>query len=110
VPVPGWWRSLKHGWLFVNQLDTLTAVERLVAFYVQQHNEVMPHPALGGRTLIEVFRGEAADLQERIRAAHRAAVHDRITANQRLACGECPVPTAPTEDNKTSGEQYRRSE
>jgi putative transposase len=108
--IEAWWRSLKHGWLFLNQLDTLAAVERLVAFYVQQHNEVMPHAALGGRTPNEVFRGEAADLQERVRVAHRAAVQERITANQRLACGECPVPHAPTEGNTTSGEQYRKDE
>ncbi|MBN1606716.1 MAG: DDE-type integrase/transposase/recombinase, partial [Polyangiaceae bacterium] len=103
--IEAWWRSLKHGWLFLNRLDTLAAVERLVAFYVQQHNEVMPHAALGGRTPDEVFRGGAQDLKERIRAAHRAAVRDRVSANQRLACGECPVPHAPTEENTTSGEQ-----
>ena len=108
--IEAWWKSLKHGWLFLNQLDTLAAVERLVAFYVQQHNEVMPHAALGGRTPNEVFRGEATDLQERVRVAHRAAVQERIAANQRLACGECPVPHAPTEGNTTSGEQYRKDE
>jgi hypothetical protein len=34
--IVAWWRSLKHNWLFLNRLDTLAAVERLVAFYVQQ--------------------------------------------------------------------------
>ena len=29
-----WWRTLKNGWLYLNQLDTFTAVHRLVAFYV----------------------------------------------------------------------------
>ena len=38
-----WWRSLKHSCLFLNVLDTPATVRRLVTFYVQQHNEVMPH-------------------------------------------------------------------
>jgi transposase InsO family protein len=45
-----WWRGLKNHWLYLNTLDSEAAVRRLVAFYVQQHNEVMPHSALDYRT------------------------------------------------------------
>ena len=41
--------SLKHGWLYLHQLDTFAALERLVAFYVEQHNTVLPHAAFAGQ-------------------------------------------------------------
>jgi hypothetical protein len=62
-----------------------------VVFYVQQHNEVMPNAALGGRTPDEVFWGEAADLVERLREKHQVAIAERMAANRRLECGECTV-------------------
>ena len=40
-----------NGWLFANTLDTFAAVERLVVFYVDQHNTVMTHSAFRGQTL-----------------------------------------------------------
>jgi transposase InsO family protein len=52
--IEAFWRSMKHNWLFLNQLDTLTAVERLVSFYVTEHNSVMPHAAFNGQTPDEV--------------------------------------------------------
>jgi transposase InsO family protein len=44
--VESWWRGLKHSWLYINSLDSRVVVERLVQFYAQQFNEVMPHSAL----------------------------------------------------------------
>jgi putative transposase len=40
--IEAWWRSLKHQWLFFHSLDSVTTVRRLVAFYVQEHNRVLP--------------------------------------------------------------------
>ncbi len=85
------WRQMKHVWLFLNRLDTLAAVDRLVAFYVEQHNSVMPHGARNGRTPDEVFSGEAADLPDRLRQAHHDAIRERIEANRRLSCVSCEV-------------------
>jgi putative transposase len=33
--IEAWWRSLKHQWLFLHSLDSVTTVRRLVEFYVQ---------------------------------------------------------------------------
>src|SRR5262245_61164715 len=41
--IEAWWRSLKHQWLFLHSLDSVTTVRRLVAFYVHEHNTV-PSP------------------------------------------------------------------
>ena len=90
--IEAWIRSLKHNWLFLNSLGSLGAVERLVAFYVRQHNEVMPNAALGGRTPDEVFRGEVTDLAERLREKHKVAMAERLAANRRLQCSDCVVP------------------
>jgi putative transposase len=49
--IEAWWRSLKHQWLFLHPLDSITTVRRLVAFYVAEHNRVLPHSAFRGQTL-----------------------------------------------------------
>jgi putative transposase len=46
--IEAWWRSLKHQWLFLHSVDSVTTVRRLVAFYVEQHNRVLPHSAFQG--------------------------------------------------------------
>jgi hypothetical protein len=77
--------------IFLNCFDTDASVERLVAFYVEQHNTVMPYGALNGRTPDEVFRGEAADFLGRLPHAHRDAIRERIGANRRLSYESCEV-------------------
>src|SRR5438445_13385721 len=32
--IEAWWRSLKHQWLFLHPLDSVTTIRRLVAVYV----------------------------------------------------------------------------
>ena len=51
------WRSMKHGCLFLHQLDTFAALEKLIAFYVVQHNSVVPHSAFAGQTPDEMYFG-----------------------------------------------------
>ena len=48
------WRSLNHQWLCLHPLDSVAAVERLVRFYVEEHNTRIPHAALGGLMLNEM--------------------------------------------------------
>jgi hypothetical protein len=52
--IEAWWRSLKHEWLFLHSLDSVTTVRRLVEFYVQEHNRVLPHSAFRGQTPDEI--------------------------------------------------------
>jgi putative transposase len=70
------WRALKHQWLFLHSLDSVTTVRRLVAFYVDQHNRVLPHSACRGQTPDERYFGTGdtipADLRVRTTAARRA--------------------------------------
>ena len=66
--IEAWWRSLKHQWLFLHSLDSVTTVRRLVAFYVDEHNRVLPHSAFRGQPDEMYFgtgEGVPADLTSR---------------------------------------------
>jgi putative transposase len=69
--IEAWWRSLKHQWLFLHPLDSVATIRRLVAFYVHEHNHVLPH---------------SADLMARAAVARRA----RVEANRSTSCEACP--------------------
>jgi transposase InsO family protein len=58
--IEAWWRSLKHQWLFLHPLDSVATIRRLVAFYVHEHNHVLPHSAFRGQTPDEMYFYEAA--------------------------------------------------
>src|SRR4030095_21302 len=58
--IEAWWRALKHHWLFLHSLDSVTTVRRLVEFYVQEHNRVLPHSAFRGQTPVEMYFYEAS--------------------------------------------------
>jgi len=74
--IEAWWRSLKHQWLFLDPLDSVAIIRRLLTFYVHEHNHVLPHSAVRGQTPDEMYfgTGEAvpADLRGRAAVARRA--------------------------------------
>ena len=88
--IEAWWRSLKHQWLFLHSLDSVTTVRRLVEFYVDEHNRVLPHSAFSGQTPDEMYFGTGdavpADLTSGADTARRA----RAEANRSAACRTCP--------------------
>jgi putative transposase len=88
--IEAWWRSLKHQRLFLHSLDSVATVRPLVEFYVQEHNQVLPHSAFRGQTPDEMYFGRGdgvpADLTARAAAARQA----RVKANRSAACGACP--------------------
>ena len=89
-----WWRSLKHSWLFLHALDTPASVRRLVAFYVQQHNQVMPHWAHKGLTPDEVYFDTGDGIRERLKVEHAQALQARIKVNQDVTCETCETAGA----------------
>ena len=96
-----WWRSLKHSWLFLHALDCPATVRRLVAIYVEQHNQVMPHWAHKGLTPDEVYFNTGDGIRERLKAEHALALQARLKVNQDLTCETCdaagPGETGDTE-------------
>ncbi len=88
--IEAWWRSLKHQWLYLNQLNTITDVRRLTKFYVGQHNSVMPHAAFEGQTPDEMYYGTGTHLVDELKVKREEARRRRLDENRRAACAACP--------------------
>jgi len=87
--IESWWRVLKHQWLYLNTLDTVSAVENLIAFYVNEHNRRLPHSAFGGQTPDEMYFGTGGDIPKQLEAARQAARKSRLEANRKTCCPTC---------------------
>ena len=87
--IESWWRQLKHQWLFLNTLDSIETVRKLVAFYVQQHNEHVPHSAFKGQTPDEMYFATGADVPEKLLAAQLLAKQSRRESNLARSCSAC---------------------
>jgi hypothetical protein len=88
--IEAWWRCLKHQWLFLHSLDSVTTVRRLVALYVQEHNTVLPHSAFRGQTPEKMYFGSGDTVPAELTAHAAAACQARMEANRSAACGKCP--------------------
>lgn len=92
--IESWWRTLKHQWLYLNTLDTIAVVEKLVAFYVNEHNTRLPHSAFRGETPDERYFGTGKHIPGELERARKAARQARLEVNRALACATCePVPS-----------------
>jgi len=92
--IESWWRALKHQWLYLNSLDTVATVRKLVAFYVEQHNSQLPHSAFRGQTPDEMYFMTGADIPEALEAARQKARQARAEANRKRDCEACSLPAA----------------
>ena len=92
--IEAWWRSLKHHWLFLHALDSVATVRRLVAFYVDEHNRVLPHSAFRGQTPDEMYFGTGDAIPAELAARAAAARRARLQGNRSVTCGICPARKA----------------
>jgi len=88
--IEAWWRSLRHQWLYLNSLDTLVTVRRLVGWYVREHNEVLPHAAFDGQTPDEVYFGRGEGGPERLALEREQARQKRLKRHREATCSRCP--------------------
>ena len=87
--IESWWRVVKHQWLYLNTLDTVTTVRNLVAFYVDQHNRHLPHSAFHGQTPDEMYFGTGSAIPKQLEAARIAARRSRMADNRAQTCPTC---------------------
>jgi putative transposase len=87
--IEAFWRSLKHSWIYLHNLDNFTALGRLIEFYVTAHNEVMPHSAFEGQTPDEMYFGTGGAVPAELASARKAAREERMKANRATQCGVC---------------------
>ena len=71
------------------------------AFYVDQHNRVIPHSAFKGQTPDEMYFGKGNDIPNQLSDARTVARQARLAENRAVSCSKC----APTDflvqiDNK----------
>jgi putative transposase len=92
--IEAWWRALKHHWLFLHSLDSVTTVRRLVEFYVEEHNRVLPHSAFRGQTPDEMYFGTGEAVPGDLTTRAAAARQLRVEANRSAACRTCPSTEA----------------
>jgi transposase InsO family protein len=71
--IESWWRVLKHQWLYLNSLATIATLEKLVGFYVDEHNMRLPHSAFRGQTPDEMYFGTGQQIPGNLDEARRAA-------------------------------------
>ncbi|MFM7973840.1 MAG: transposase, partial [Pirellula sp.] len=104
--IEAWWRQLKHQWLFLNELDSATSVRRLVGFYVEQHNTVVPHFAFQGQTPDEMYFGTGASIPATLKQKRDQARAARLAHNRAVICARCkvddPEPAMVTMGSNTS--------
>lgn len=87
--IESWWRSLKHQWLFLHQLDSAATVRKLVAFYVEEHNARIPHAAFDGQTPDEMYLGTGGHVPGELVAARAEARRRRLEIHRAARCGVC---------------------
>jgi len=83
------WRCLKHQRLFLQPLDSVMSVRRLVAFYVHEHNSVLPHSAFRGQTPDEMYCATGDTVPADLESGAVAARRVRVEANRSAACATC---------------------
>ena len=87
--IESFWRSLKHQWLYLNRIDSFENLNKLISFYIEQHNTVMPHYAFQGQTPDEIYFGQGDTIPEQLKDFKIQARQERIAANRALICTDC---------------------
>jgi hypothetical protein len=73
---------------------TFSAIRKWAEFYVQQHNQVMPHHAFKGPTPNEMFFGTGKTIEAELKQARADARRTRIEANRQRSCAACSMSQA----------------
>ena len=89
--IESWWRAIKHQWLYLNTLDTVRTLEKLVAFYVAKHNTRLPHSAFRGQTPDEMYFGTGDPIPNELDAAKNVARQSRMEVNRATSCPTCEL-------------------
>ena len=91
--IEAWWRTLKHQWLYLNTLDTLSRLDKLIAFYVDEHNTRLPHSAFRGQTPDEMYFGTGKHIPQELETGRKDARQSRMEVNRNTSCPTCELLT-----------------
>ena len=80
--IEAWWRSLRHQWLYLNQLIDIAAVRKSVSWYVIQHNEALPHAAFDEQMPDEMCFGRGDGVNDQLARRCHEARQKRLDRNR----------------------------
>lgn len=103
------WRSMKHNWLYLHRLDSFSALDKLIGFYVAEHNTAVPHAAFEEQTPDEMYFGRGEAVPEQLAAARHQARLARIEANRKLNCNDCRAVSAPQAPTKLLAQDEQKA-
>ena len=89
--IEAWWRRLRANWLHLHDLDSVTTVRKLVTFYVEQSNGVVPHSAFRGETPDEMYFSTGQTVAATLAEQRARAREQRLHANRALPCDDCDL-------------------
>jgi len=78
----------------LTSIATIDDVRKQTEFYVDQHNQVIPHSACKGQTPDEMYFGKGNDIPNQLNDARAVAREARMTANRAVTCTKCAKPEA----------------
>ncbi len=81
--------SLNGGGLFLNSLDSVSALRRHVSFYITAHNTEVPHSAFRGQTPDEVYTETGERIAAELEMAKEKAREERLDRNRAMSCTGC---------------------
>ncbi len=73
----------------MNTLDTVSGLEKLVAFYVDEHNMRLPHSAFRGQTPDEMYFGTGDRIPDELDVAKKVARQSRMKLDRATSCPMC---------------------
>jgi len=82
-------RSLKYNHLYNIDLKNNELLVRETDFYLQDHNDLIPHSALKGATPLEIYTDEWEEKKDEFNNRLPKAKLDRQKFNKSLKCSKC---------------------
>jgi transposase InsO family protein len=85
-------RQLKNNYLYHQGIRTIQDLERKVAYYLNQHNKIIPLRLHEGGTPEEIYRSKWSDeMRAELRKLRLEALEQRRVKNRAPACDACPA-------------------
>lgn len=85
-------RQLKNNYLYHQGIRTIQDLERKVAYYINQHNKIIPLRTHDGGTPEEIYRSKWNDeMRAELRKTRKEALDQRRVKNRIPSCDACPA-------------------
>ncbi len=92
--IESFWKVVKHQWLYLNTLDSVSTLRSLVSFYVAEHNTKLPRSAFKGQTPDEMYFGTGDNIPDQLKASRLAGRQQRLKSNRAQTCRLCEKPAS----------------